>query len=157
MNPKWKVITLVLVTIGVAGALFYAPLIGALQSDQNQVLESECRDDGRLFWWLLNNSRPVEVRGVIATLHHGMLIVNTADGQARIFLPEEWTVDTDIVTRETLFGSGTFSAGEEIVVSALRIDIIDKEELCIYFLVGYEIANEADVRAYATLPLNIEA
>jgi hypothetical protein len=86
-----------------------------------------------------------------------MLIVNTADGQARIFLPEEWNVNTDIVTRETLFGSDTFSAGEDVVVNALRSDVIDKEELCIYFLVGYEIANESGVRAYATLPLNIEA
>jgi hypothetical protein len=156
MNLKWKVITLVLVTVAVAGALFYVPMIGALQPDQNQVLESERGGDGKLIWWLLNNSKPAEVRGAIATLHRGMLIVNTADGQARIFLPEEWTVDTDVVMRETLFRSDSFSAGEDVIVSALKIDIVDKEGLCIYFLVGYEITNESGVRAYATLPLNIE-
>lgn len=156
MNTKWKVITLVLVTVAVAGALFYVPLIGALQSGQNQALESDSGDNEKLIWWLLNNSKPAEVRGAIATLHQGMLIVNTADGQARIFLPEEWTVDTDVVMRETLFGSDIFSTDEDVVISALRIDIVDKEGLCIYFLIGYEIVNESGVRAYATLPLNIE-
>jgi len=157
MNSKWKVITLVLVAGAVAGALFYVPMIGALQPNQNQVLESERSDDEKMIWWLLNNSKPAEVRGAIATLHQGMLIVNTADGQARIFLPEVWTVDTDIVMRETLFGIDTFSTGEDVIVSALRIDIVDNEGLCIYFLIGYEIANESGVRAYAILPFNIEA
>jgi len=48
------------------------------------------------------------------------------------------------------------SEGENITVKALGADLIDKEGLRIYLLVGYEIINESGVHAYANLRVNIE-
>jgi len=48
------------------------------------------------------------------------------------------------------------SGDENITVKALGADLIDKEGLRIYLLVGYEIINEAGVHAYANLHINIE-
>jgi len=55
-----------------------------------------------------------------------------------------------------LFGSGYLSVGENVTVRALRAEIIEKEGLCIYVLIGYEIVDDAGVHAYAAIPLNIE-
>jgi len=56
-----------------------------------------------------------------------------------------------------LFGCGYLHQGENVTVKALRTNVIDKEGLSIYFAIGYEIVNDADVHAYAAMPLNIEA
>ena len=159
MNAKLKVLTMVLVTFAVAGALLAMPLTGAaLQASGDKSGKAECTQVNELglIWWLLNNSEPEDVEGAAVTFHKDMLMVNTDGGQKRIALPEEWTVGSDLVTREMLFGSGYLSVGENVTVRALRAEIIEKEGLCIYVLIGYEIVDDAGVHAYAAIPLNIE-
>lgn len=58
--------------------------------------------------------------------------------------------------REELFESGYLSEGETITVKASRADVVDKQGLCVYLLLGYEIINESTVHTYAVLPFNIE-
>ena len=159
MNSKLKVFTMVLVTFAFAGALLAMPLTGAtLQSSGEEAGEAQCAqvDEFGLIWWLLNNSEPEDVEGAAVTFHKDMLVVNSDRGQKRIALPEEWIVGSDLVTREMLFGSGYLRIGENVTVRALRAEIIEKEGLCIYVLIGYEIVDDAGVHAYAAIPLNIE-
>lgn len=156
MNPKSKFIIATLAIV-VASALLYAPLTNALQSHEcEQASDANCVDEKNWIWWFLNNSEPTSVDGTIVMLLRDMLIVDTEAGQIRIFLPEEWTIDTTVTTSEGLFTNNYFEAGENVTVSALRANIISKEGLRIYFLLGYEIADCSNNHAYAALPLNIE-
>ena len=148
----------------------YAPLTNALQSngdpesdveilnDMNFEARCRCRPRPRIRrgWWFLNHSEPTEVDGVVVALFKNMLIVDTAEGQIRIHLPHAWTVDGEVTMREELFESGYLSEGETITVKALRADVIDKQGLCVYLLLGYEIINESGASACAVLPFNIE-
>ncbi len=161
MKTKQKVLAVALATVAVASALLYMPLTSALRSEATDV-EGEragrCKPwvRARLGWWFLNHSEPVEVEGAAVTLVKGMLVVNTAEGQIRVHLPQEWTVGEELVMRGELFESGYLSVGENITVKALRGNVIDKEGLRIYLLLGYEIIDESSVHAYAALPFNIE-
>ena len=156
MNSKLKVISLLIITLAATGALLYIPLTEAFQSGETQSSESENLDKDHLIWWMLNNSESVEIEGTATAFHKDMLLINTADDQARIVLAEEWTVGTDVVLREMLFGSGYLSVGENVTVKALRTNIIEKESMNIYFLIGYEVIDELGVHAYAAMPINIE-
>jgi len=85
-----------------------------------------------------------------------MLLADTAEGQIRIHLPQAWTVSGELMMREELFESGYLSEGENITVEVLRADVTNKEGLCIYLLLDYEIINESNIHVYAVLPFNIE-
>lgn len=169
MKSKVKFLTVALVMVAVASVLLYAPLTNALQSDEGQESDVEINNENfaaccrgkpwlkaRLGWWFLNHSEPVEVEGTAVALFKDMLIVNTAEGQIRIHLPRPWTVDEELTMRAELFESGYLSVGENITVKALRADVIDKEGLRVYLLLGYEIIDESGDHAYAVLPFNIE-
>jgi len=170
MKSKIKILAITLVIVAVASVFLYAPLTNALQSNGDQECDVEilndmnfearcrCRPRPRIrrAWWFLNHSEPTKVDGTAVVLFKNMLIVDTGEGQIRVHLPRAWTVDGEIVMREELFESGYLSEGETITVKALRADVIDKEGLCVYLLLGYEIINEASVRAYAILPFNIK-
>ena len=156
LNSKLK-FAIVTLTIVVASTLLYAPLTNAIQSYEcEQTPETSCVDEKDWVWWFLNNSEPVTVDGTVVALLRDMLVVNTGEGQTRIILPEEWIIDATITTKEGLFTNNYLDVGENVTVSALRANIISKEGLCIYFLLGYEVVDDSDVHAYATLPLNIE-
>jgi hypothetical protein len=164
MKSKAKFLAITLVMVAVASALLYAPLTNALPSSEEQkpdVEFAEChrcepRFKARLIRWFLRHSEAVEVEGTAVALFKDMLIVDTVEGQIRIHLPQAWTVDEELTMREELFESGYLSVGEEITVEALRADVVDKEGLRIYLLLGYEIIDESGVHAYAVLPFNIE-
>lgn len=170
MKSKVKVLTVTLVMVAVAGVLLYAPLSNAFQSGEGQESDVEalnnvnfaarrrCRPwvKARLGWWFLNHSEPVELEGTAVALFKDMLIVNIAEGQIRIHLPQTWTVNGELTMREELFESGYLSVGESITVWALRADVIDREGLCVYLLLGYEIIDESGASAYAVLPFNID-
>ena len=157
MNSKLKFLTVTLAIVAVVGALVYMPLSMAVQNGNGDCAEAECEHEGlKLLWWLLNNSEPVEIEGAAVTYHKDMLVLDTGDGQVRVALPEEWTVGTDVVAREMLFGSGYLSQGENVTVKALRTNLFEKTTFSIYFLIGYEIIDDAGVHAYAAIPLNIE-
>jgi len=170
MKSKAKILAITIVIVAVASVFLYAPLTNALQSngdpesdveilnDMNFEARCRCRPrvKARLGWWFLNHSEPTEVNGAAVALFKNMLIVDTGEGQIRIHLPQAWTVDGQIMMREELFESGYLSEGETITVKALRADVIDKEGLCVYLLLGYEIINESTVHAHAILSFNIE-
>jgi hypothetical protein len=160
VKSKLKVLCVVLVVAAMVGALVYLPLTSAIESGENNGIDDEgnCGDFKglRLIWWLLNNSEPMEVEGEAIMYHKDMLVINTANGQARIALPEEWTVGADVVPRELLFEGGYLSVGESVNVKALRTNIFEKTAFSIYFLICYEIVNDEGVHAYAAMPFNIE-
>jgi len=168
MNMKTKAFTIMLASI-VACMLIVFPLTNAVQpsvglGDELAVAEmEECKPAGfrvglkvRFVWWFLNHSEPVEIDGTAVTLTEKMLILGTGEDQIRVHLPAEWTVDGEVLTREELFAGGYLSEGENITVKALGADLIDKEALRIYLLVGYEIIDDAGAHAIANLPVNIE-
>ena len=170
MKSKVKILAITLVIVAVASVFLYAPLTNALQPNGDPESDVEILNDmnfkarcrgrprvkARRGWWFLNHSEPTEVDGAAVALFKNMLIVDTGEGQIRIHLPRAWTVDGEVTMREELFESGYLSEGETITVKALRADVIDKEGLCVYLLLGYEIINESTVHAHAILPFNIE-
>jgi hypothetical protein len=164
VKSKVKVLAVTLATIAVASVLLYAPLTNAHQFGEEQSPETrfvkcyKCKPRLRahLIRWFLRRSEPVEVEGTVVALFKRLLIVNTDEGQIRIHLSQAWIIDEELTMREELFESGYLSKGENIVVKALRADVIAKEGLRIYLLLGYEIIDESGVHAYAVLPFNIE-
>ena len=171
MKTKAKVVIVTVVMVAVAAMMLYAPLTNALQAGEEQEpymevyndenLDACCRrrprPKARWVWWFLNHSEPVELEGTAVTLFKNMLVVEVDGGQIRIHLPQAWIVNGELMTREELFESGYLSAGENLTIKALRADLIDKEGLSFYLLLGYEIIDSSEVSAYAVLPFNIDA
>ena len=170
MKSKPKILAITVVIVAVASVFLYAPLTNALQPNGDQESDVEILNDmnfearcrckprlkARLGWWFLNHSQPTEVDGAAVALFKNKLILDTSEGQIRIRLPQAWTVNGEVTMREELFESGYLSEGENITVKALRADVINKQGLCVYLLLGYEIINESTVHAHAILPFNIE-
>jgi hypothetical protein len=169
MNTKTKALTVMLASIA-ACMLVVLPLTNAAQpsaslGDELAVAETEepkfprlrAALEVRFALWFLNHSEPTEVDGTVVALTEKKLILNTDENQIRVNLPADWTVDGEVLTLEELFAGGYLSEGESITVKALGADVIDKEGLRIYLLVGYEIIDDAGVHAIANLPVNIEA
>jgi len=168
MNSKTKILTVMLASIA-ASILIVLPLTNAIQpsvSLGDELTAAEIEElklprfraalKVRFALWFLKHSEPTEVDGTVVALTEKKLIVNTDEGQIRVNLPAEWTVDGEVLTLEELFARGYLSEGESITVKALEADMIDKEGLRIYLLIGYEIIDDAGVHATANLPVNIE-
>ncbi|TSA56032.1 hypothetical protein D4R42_04350 [bacterium] len=168
MNSKTKIFTVMLASI-VASILVVMPLTNAIQpsvSLGDELTAAEIEEfkplrfraalKVRFAFWFLNHSEPTEVDGTVVALTEKKLILNTDEDQIRVNLPAEWTVDGEVLTREELFASGYLSEGKSITVKALGADMIDREGLHIYMLVGYEIIDDAGVHAIANLAVNIE-
>jgi hypothetical protein len=168
MNSKTKILTVMLVSIA-ASILVALPLTNAIQPSAGLGDELAAAEVGesrfprlraalgvRFVWWFLNHSEPVEVDGTVVALTEKKLILDTGEGQVRVNLPAEWIVEGEALSLDELFTSGYLSEGESITVKALGADVINKEVLRIYLLVGYEIIDDAGVHATANLPVNIE-
>jgi len=168
MNSKTKILTVMLAAIA-ASVLIVLPLTNAFQPSASlgdELTAAEIEEfkfprlraalKVRFALWFLNHSEPTEVDGTVVALTEKKLILNTDEDQIRVNLPAEWTVDGEVVTLEELFASGYLSESESITVKALGADVIDKEGLRIYLLIGYEIIDDAGVHAIANLPVNIE-
>jgi hypothetical protein len=168
MNSKTKIFTVMLVSIA-AAILIIFPLTNAAQSnaslgygltaeDLEELKSTDCCAalELKVVCWFLNHSEPVEVDGTVVALTEKMLTLGTGEDQIRVHLPDEWTVDGEVLTLQELFAGGYLSEGESITVKALGADLIDREVLRIYLLVGYEIIDDAGVHAIANMPINIE-
>jgi hypothetical protein len=168
MNTKTKALTVMLASVVVC-MLIYLPLTQATQhtvrlGDELTAAEiEELKPDGyragarvRFAVWFLRNAEPTEVDGTVVTLSNRKLILDTAEDQIRVILPAEWTVNDEVLLREELLASGYVSKGETVSVKALDADMIDKEGLRIYMLVGYELVNEQGIQANANVHVNIE-
>lgn len=167
MNHKTRLLTIVLLCL-VVGLLVYLPLTRALEPNEetgSELTIGEIQQDKpllhvafkvKLAWWFLNHSEPVVISGTAVNLYKNMLIVRTTEDQIMIHLPSEWTIGDELVLREELFVSNYLSVGENVIVKVLKANLVDKEGLRIYVLVGYEIINESGDYAYANLRINIE-
>lgn len=168
VNTKTKFLTIMLVSVA-ACMMIYLPFTMALQPDcelGDENVFAKMAEDGscecgdilklRLLWWFLNHSEPVEVEGTVVMLIDNKLVLSSGEEQIGVHLPEEWIVNGEVVTPQELFLSGYPSEGENVTVKALGADIIDKNGVRIYLLIGYEIINQSGVHATANLPVNIE-
>ena len=168
MNPKTKAL-IVIVTSVVVCMLVYSSLTQAAQpsmslGDDLTVTEIEELKPAdfyvgprvRFAVWFLRNAEPRVVDGTVVALSEHKLILDTTEDQIRVNLPDEWTVNGEVLTREGLFTSGYLNEGETVSLKALGADIIDKEGLRIYLIVGYETVNESGITATANLRINIE-
>ena len=167
-NTKTKALTVMVASVVVC-MLIYSPLTQAAQpsislGDELTVQEIEELKPAtvivgarvRFAVWFLNHAEPTEVDGTVVALSDKKLILDTAVDQIRVILPAEWTVNGEVLTREELFSSGYLNEGEMVSVKALGADMVDKEGLRIYLLVGYELVNQSGVQATANLRVNIE-
>jgi hypothetical protein len=167
MNTTTKIITILVASI-VGCLLIVAPFTQAAQQNlslgdnlTNEAIE-ECKPAGfrvrprvRFAVWFLKNAEPVEVEGTVVALADKKLILNTNEDQIRVNLPTEWVVENEVLTLEELYTS-YLSEGERVTVKALGADMIDKDGLRIYILIGYKIINDLGVQATANLRINIE-
>jgi hypothetical protein len=169
VTTKTKVFTIIIASIVVC-LLIYSPLTHATQSNENfrdeitisdiEQCELEAFREServRFVLWFLKHAEPTEVDGTVIALVEKKVILNTNKDQIRINLPPEWTVDDEVLTRGELFASNYLSEGESVTIKALKADLIDREGLCIYLLIGYEIINQEGVHSIANLHVNIEA
>ena len=167
MNTKTKAFTVIAAALVIC-ILIYSPLTQAAQTnvslgDELTVAEiEEFKPDGfhvhprvRFAVWFLNHADPTEIEGTVVALAQKKLILNTDEEQIRVNMPRQWTIENEVVTLEELFESYV-SDGENITVKALGADMINKEGLRIYLLVGYELITESEIKVSANLRVNIE-
>jgi hypothetical protein len=89
--------------------------------------------------FFLNHATAVQINGSIVALVKDMLVVNTTEDHITVLLPENWTVDNMVVSRETLF-NGTFSGvGQNVTVKALKSIVFEHNNFSINIIVGYEV------------------
>jgi hypothetical protein len=168
MNTKTKAFSIILASV-VVSMLIYSPLtqatnpsvtlgdelpMGEIRQFNNVGFRARPRVKSVL--WFLKNSEPTQVDGTVVLLTKKILILNTVEDQIRVNLPAEWIIGNEVVTREDLFTRDYLNEGQSITVKTLGANLIDKDGVRIYLLVGYEIINELGVHATANLPINIE-
>jgi len=168
MNTKTKAFSIILASV-VVSMLIYSPLTQA--TTPNVIIGDElpmgelgqfntagfrARPRFKFVLWFLKNSEATQVDGTVVLLTEKILILNTVEDQIRVNLPAEWTIKNEVVKREDLFTRDYLNEGQSITVKALGANVIDKDGVRIYLLVGYKIINELGVHATANLPINIE-
>ena len=105
---------------------------------------------------LSENATLSNATGTVVSEVNGMLVLNTGSGEVRVLLPKDWTVDSEVVGRATLF-NGTFaSPGQSMTVEVLESDVFSNVNFSINVMIGYEAINATGTHAYAVLPFNIQ-
>ena len=106
--------------------------------------------------WLSQNATLANVSGTEVSEVKGILVLDTSSGQIRVSLPQEWTVGTEVVKRNTLF-NGTFaSPGANVTIEVIENSVFSNSNFSINEMLGYEATNATNVQAYAVLPFNIQ-
>ena len=105
---------------------------------------------------LSKNATLSTVNGTVVSEVKGILILDTGAGQVRVLLPKDWTLNSEVVNRATLF-NGTFaSSGQSVTVKVLESDAFSNANFSINVMMGYEAINATGAQAYAVLPFNIQ-
>jgi hypothetical protein len=165
MNEKTKVFTIIAAALAIC-MLVYSPLTQATQTevslgDQMPMAEIEkCKPVGfrvrprvKFAVWFLKHAESIEIEGTAVALAQRKMVMNVGEEQIRVIMPLQWTVNDEVLTLKYLFEN---IEGEEVIVKALGADMIDKDGLRIYILVGYELSTDSGVQAIACLKVNIE-
>ena len=105
---------------------------------------------------LFENATLSTVEGSVVSVTRGMLILNTASGQVRVMVPQEWTLDNAVVSRSELFNGTFVSAGQTLTAKVLKADIFSNASFSANVMLAYEAVNGTGTHAYAVLPFNIE-
>jgi hypothetical protein len=104
----------------------------------------------------LQNATLSTVNGTVVSTVQGMLVLDTGSGQVRVLLPEDWTLDNEVVGRAALF-NGTFaSPGQSVTIKVLESNVFSNTNFSINVMMGYEAINATSAHAYAVLPFNIQ-
>jgi len=104
----------------------------------------------------LENATLSTIQGTVVSEVKDMLILDTGTGQVRVLLPEDWTLDNEVVGRATLF-NGTFaSSGQSVTIKVLESEMFSNASFSINIMMGYEAINATGTHAYAVLPFNIQ-
>jgi hypothetical protein len=111
------------------------------------------------FGWnvrMLQNATNSTVTGTVVTEVSGMLVLNTASGQIRVSLPQEWTVGDEVINRTSLFNGAFASTGQTVTVYVLESILVSNTSFNINTMLGYKATNATGTDAYAVLPFNIQ-
>ncbi len=166
MNVKTKVITVIITSLVIC-MLICLPLSQATQTnvslgDELTLAEIESKSEifgirsrARFALWFLKHAKPTEIEGAVLALAQKKLILNSNEELIRINMPRQWIVENQVMTLTELF-EDYLSQGGKIAINALIADIIDREGLRIYIVVGYEVVTESGVKAIANFKVNIE-
>jgi len=166
MNGKTKAFTVIAVAAAIC-MLVYSPLTQATQAevslgDDLAMAEIEqykpehfpTRPIARFAVWFLKNAEPTEVEGQVVALAQKKLILNTDQEQIRVNMPTRWTVNDQVLTLKELFKNHLEDQG--VTIKVLEADMINKEGLRIYILVGYKLITDSGTQATACLKINID-
>ena len=105
---------------------------------------------------LLQNATLSAVNGTVVSTVQGMVVLDTGQGEVRVLLPKDWTVENEVVSRAALF-SGTFATtGQSVTVKVLESNVFSNANFSINVMMGYEAINATGTHAYAVLPFNIQ-
>jgi hypothetical protein len=114
---------------------------------------------GNGFQWtegLSQNATLANVSGTVVSEVRGTLVLDTSSSQIRILLPEDWTIGTEVVNRNTLFNSTFASPGLTVTIEVIENSVFSNSNFSINQMLGYEATNSTNVQAYAVLPFNIQ-
>ena len=166
MNGKTKAL-IVITTAVVICMLVYSPLTQATQTevslgDDLALAEIEqykperfpIRPRTRFAIWFLKNAEATEVEGTVVALVQRKLIINMGEEQIRVIMPRQWAVNDEVLTLKALFDN--LLEGQVVTVKVLEANVITKEGLRIYILVGYELSTDSGDKAITCLGVNIE-
>lgn len=166
MNGKTKAFTVIVAAVAIC-MLLYSPLTQATQtqvslgeglamaeSEQYKPGNHSIRPRERFLVWFMNNAEPTEIEGKVIVLSEKKLILNTDEEQIRVNMPNKWTIDEQVLTLEELYENHL--VGYSVTINVLEADMINKEGLRIYILVGYELITDSGSQAKACLKINIE-
>lgn len=167
MNVKTKAITVIITSVVIC-MLIYSPLSQATQTDVIvedeltlvEIEESEpevlgIRSRVKFALWFLKHAKATEIEGSVMALVQKKLILNSNEELIRINMPGQWIVENQVMTLTELF-EDYLGVDEKIAIKALVAEMIDKEDLRIYILAGYEVVTDSGVKAVANLKVNIE-
>lgn len=166
MNGKTKTFTVIVAAIAIC-MLLYSPLTQATQNEvslgddltmaQIEQIKPEnfpIRPRVRFVLWFLKNAEPIEVEGKVVALSERKLVLNIEENQIRVNMPNQWTVNDQIISLNELYENHL--KDQSVTIKVLEADMVNNEGLRIYIQVGYKLTTESGIQANACLKINIE-
>ncbi|MEJ2270928.1 MAG: hypothetical protein P8X91_00255 [Candidatus Bathyarchaeota archaeon] len=166
MNGKTKTFTVILAAIAIC-MLLYSPLTQATENkvsfgDDLTMAEIEqikldnflIRPRARFVLWFLKNAEPVEVEGKVVVLSERKLVLNIEENQIRVNMPNQWTVNNQVISLNELYEN--YLIDQSVTIKVLEAEMVNKEGLRIYIHLGYKLTTESGIQANACLKINVD-
>lgn len=108
----------------------------------------------RLWIYVLRHGVPTAVEGEAVALEGHILVVEMDGSPVNVNMPGKWFVDGEVLTARDLFDGETFSFGDTLTISTLKLEMTTETHTATSYF-AYAIQGDGTT-AHALLPFNIE-